>query len=201
MQGADSGNGVSWGVLDFALSLETRGFQVFLVNAQHVKNVSGRKRDVSDCQWIQYLHSVGLLRASLRPPVAHAHTYGGRLRTMAQITQILAVPRPFHQPRPLRQFAPGISLEVEKHNSLWMCLFSEINCSAIRIPPPVEIRALQLTTTAIRLHPVCSRSLKSSTGSIWIFSPERTSFEVRQELSCYCGRILVGGRLSVAASC
>src|ERR1035441_9381281 len=36
--------------------LETRGFQVFLVNAQHVKNVPGRKSDVSDCQWIQYLH-------------------------------------------------------------------------------------------------------------------------------------------------
>jgi hypothetical protein len=30
--------------------LETRGFQVFLVNAQHVKNVPGRKSDVSDCQ-------------------------------------------------------------------------------------------------------------------------------------------------------
>jgi transposase len=36
--------------------LETRGFPVFLVNAQHVKNVPGRKSDVSDCQWIQYLH-------------------------------------------------------------------------------------------------------------------------------------------------
>src|SRR5216683_2347514 len=44
--------------------LETRGFQVFLVNAQHIKNVPGRKSDVSDCQWIQYLHSVGLLKAS-----------------------------------------------------------------------------------------------------------------------------------------
>jgi len=48
--------------------LETRGFEVFLVNAQHVKNVPGRKSDVSDCQWIQYLHSVGLLKASFRPP-------------------------------------------------------------------------------------------------------------------------------------
>src|SRR6202051_1869741 len=47
--------------------LETRGFQVFLVNAQHVRNVPGRKSDVSDCQWIQYLHSVGLLKASFRP--------------------------------------------------------------------------------------------------------------------------------------
>ena len=48
--------------------LERRGLQVFLVNAQHVKNVPGRKSDVSDCQWIQYLHSVGLLKASFRPP-------------------------------------------------------------------------------------------------------------------------------------
>lgn len=48
--------------------LETCGFEVFLVNASHVKNVPGRKSDVSDCQWIQYLHSVGLLKASFRPP-------------------------------------------------------------------------------------------------------------------------------------
>lgn len=48
--------------------LETRGFEVFLVDAQHVKNVPGRRSDDSDCQWIQYLHSVGLLKASFRPP-------------------------------------------------------------------------------------------------------------------------------------
>jgi hypothetical protein len=57
--------GVYWIAL-FQL-LETRGFEVFLVNASHVKNVPGRKSDVSDCQWIQYLHSVGLLKASFRP--------------------------------------------------------------------------------------------------------------------------------------
>lgn len=48
--------------------LEAHGFEVCLVNAQHVKNVPGRKSDVLDCQWLQYLHSVGLLRASFRPP-------------------------------------------------------------------------------------------------------------------------------------
>src|ERR1700733_10360296 len=48
--------------------LEARGLEVYLVNAKHVKNVPGRKTDVSDCQWLQYLHSVGLLRASFRPP-------------------------------------------------------------------------------------------------------------------------------------
>jgi transposase len=48
--------------------LEERGMDVCLVNAQYVRNVPGRKTDVSDCQWIQYLHSVGLLRPSFRPP-------------------------------------------------------------------------------------------------------------------------------------
>jgi transposase len=48
--------------------LEARGLEVCLVNARHVKNVPGRKTDVSDCQWLQYLHSVGLLHASFRPP-------------------------------------------------------------------------------------------------------------------------------------
>jgi len=48
--------------------LETRGIEVCLVNARHVKNVPGRKTDVQDCQWLQYLHAVGLLRGSFRPP-------------------------------------------------------------------------------------------------------------------------------------
>lgn len=47
--------------------LEDAGFKVCLVNSHHVKNVPGRKSDVSDCQWLQYLHSVGLLQASFRP--------------------------------------------------------------------------------------------------------------------------------------
>jgi transposase len=50
--------------------LETRGFEVYLVNARHVKNVPGRKSDVADCQWLRYLHAVGLLRGSFRPPDA-----------------------------------------------------------------------------------------------------------------------------------
>jgi transposase len=47
--------------------LEEHGFQVNLVNARHVKNVPGRKRDVSDCQWLQRLHTYGLLSGSFRP--------------------------------------------------------------------------------------------------------------------------------------
>jgi transposase len=48
--------------------LEERKIETCLVNAQHLKNVPGRKKtDVEDCQWIQHLHSVGLLRGSFRP--------------------------------------------------------------------------------------------------------------------------------------
>lgn len=48
--------------------LEAKGFQVCLVNARELKHVSGRpKTDRLDCQWIQRLHSYGLLSASFRP--------------------------------------------------------------------------------------------------------------------------------------
>ena len=57
--------GVYW--IPLFQMLEERGLKVCLVNARHVKNVPGRKSDVSDCQWLQYLHAVGLLRASFRP--------------------------------------------------------------------------------------------------------------------------------------
>src|SRR5436190_3196197 len=57
--------GVYW-IAAFQI-LERRGFEVRLVNARQAKNVCGRKSDVLDCQWIQRLHSYGLLNASFRP--------------------------------------------------------------------------------------------------------------------------------------
>jgi transposase len=47
--------------------LEAHGLDVILVNARHLKNIPARKTDVKDCQWIQELHSYGLLRGSFRP--------------------------------------------------------------------------------------------------------------------------------------
>lgn len=57
--------GIYW--IQLYLILEEYGFEVFLVNAHHIKNVSGRKSDVLDCQWIQELHSYGLLSKSFQP--------------------------------------------------------------------------------------------------------------------------------------
>ena len=47
--------------------LEARGLKVWLVDARQTRNVPGRKSDVLDCQWIQKLMSLGLLRAAWRP--------------------------------------------------------------------------------------------------------------------------------------
>jgi transposase len=57
--------GVYWIPVDEIL--EARGFQVYLVNARHLKHVPGRKSDVQDCQWIQSWHTCGLLSGSFRP--------------------------------------------------------------------------------------------------------------------------------------
>ncbi len=57
--------GVYWKPL-FSM-LVRNGFEVYLVNAAHVKNVTGRKTDENDAMWIQKLHSCGLLKSSYLP--------------------------------------------------------------------------------------------------------------------------------------
>ncbi len=47
--------------------LEARRIEVVLVNARHLRSVPGRKTDMKDCQWLQLLHSCGLLQGSFRP--------------------------------------------------------------------------------------------------------------------------------------
>jgi transposase len=57
--------GVYW--IPVVQILEAHGIEAILVNAAHVKNVSGRKTDMLDCQWLRTLHCYGLLAASFRP--------------------------------------------------------------------------------------------------------------------------------------
>lgn len=71
--------------------LEARGLAVFLVNARHLKNVSGRKSDVSDCQWLYQLHTYGLLRASYQPPETVR-----ALRALARQREMLVTYRAAH---------------------------------------------------------------------------------------------------------
>ena len=48
--------------------MEERGFEVYLVNARHTKNLPGRKSDVQESQWLLKLHTYGLLNNSFQPP-------------------------------------------------------------------------------------------------------------------------------------
>lgn len=50
--------------------LEAAGLQVVVVNGKHVKNLPGRKTDLSDCQWLATLHAHGLLRGGFVPEAA-----------------------------------------------------------------------------------------------------------------------------------
>jgi len=59
--------GIYW--VQLFLVLEEYGFEVLLVNARHIKNIGGKKTDVSDAEWIMTLHSYGLLRASYQPDI------------------------------------------------------------------------------------------------------------------------------------
>src|ERR1700676_5046688 len=51
----------------FGSMLEDDGVRACLVNARHMKNVPGRRTDWHECQWLQYLHTAGLLRPAFRP--------------------------------------------------------------------------------------------------------------------------------------
>lgn len=59
--------GVYWKALFSYLT--QNGFEVYLVNARHVRNVTGKKNDQSDAEWLQQLHSCGLLKSSYLPEV------------------------------------------------------------------------------------------------------------------------------------
>lgn len=67
--------GIYW-IAPFQL-LERKGLKVVLVNPRQIKNVTGKKSDVMDCQWVQKLHTFGLLGGSFRPadPYCVARTY------------------------------------------------------------------------------------------------------------------------------
>lgn len=91
--------GIYW--VQLYLILEDLGFDVFLVNARHIKNVTGRKSDVLDCQWIQQLHSFGLLNKSFQPKnqirELRAYMRHRKSLTQAYTTQILLMQKAFEQ--------------------------------------------------------------------------------------------------------
>lgn len=91
--------GIYW--VQLYLILEDYGFDVFLVNARHIKNVTGRKSDVMDCQWIQQLHSFGLLNKSFQPnnQIRELRAYMRHRKSMteAYASQIQLMQKAFEQ--------------------------------------------------------------------------------------------------------
>lgn len=71
--------------------LQHAAIEVCLVNARYVKNVPGKKTDVLDCQWLQQLHSYGLLANSFRPEEDIR-----RLRTISRQREMLLKYRSAH---------------------------------------------------------------------------------------------------------
>ena len=76
--------GIYWKCL-FSVLIQD-GFEVYLVNAKHTKNVTGRKTDESDAQWIQRLHSCGLLNSCFLPD-DHTETLRTLVRFRRALTQ------------------------------------------------------------------------------------------------------------------
>jgi transposase len=91
--------GVYW--IPLFETLEARGIQCGLISAQAIKHVPGRKSDVLDCQWIQTLHSSGLLKASFRPAAARV-ALRALLRHRAQLIEHRA-PHVLHRQKALLQ--------------------------------------------------------------------------------------------------
>jgi len=91
--------GIYW--IQLYLILEEYGFEVFLVNARHIKSVSGRKSDVLDCQWIQQLHSYGLLSPSFQPDslIRELRTYMRQRKSLTESCnrEVLHIQKAFEQ--------------------------------------------------------------------------------------------------------
>lgn len=91
--------GVYW--IPLFEELERRGFQCHLISSRSLRRVPGRKSDVVDCQWIQTLHSYGLLESSFRPE-ADLVALRTLLRHRAQLIQHRA-PHILHMQKALLQ--------------------------------------------------------------------------------------------------
>lgn len=90
--------------------LEARGLDAQVVNARHLKQVPGRKSDWLDCQWIQRLHSWGLLTGSFRP-AADICALRAYLRHRANLIEHRA-PHILHMQKALQQMNLQLALVV-----------------------------------------------------------------------------------------
>jgi transposase len=178
--------------------LEARGFEVVLVNAHQVKHVPGRKTDVLDCQWLQELHTYGLLRGSFRPNgeivalrtlIRHRETLVGEAATYIQRMQKALV---------------LMNLQL---STVLTDISGKTGMAIIR-----DIVAGQTDPAVLAEHrdPRCKASQKEITQALTGHYREELVFVLRQDLACYdhfqlqidvCDRQIAGYIQSLEAAC
>jgi hypothetical protein len=124
---------------------EERGLEVVLVNARQVHNVRGRKSDVQDCQWLQELHSVGLLQASFRPAGEIVALRGYALQLIAEIGTDMS------RWRTEKHFTAWLTLAPNNKISGGRLLSSKTQPSANRAAAVLRRCAMSLTRSATAL--------------------------------------------------
>jgi transposase len=163
--------GVYW--LPIYEILERCGIRACLVNAQATKNVSGRKSDVLDCQWIQQLHTYGLLQASFRPP-AEIST----LRTYVRQREMLLQQRARH----IQQMQKALHLMNLKLTSVITDITGLTGMQILRAILAGEQDPVQLAQYRDpRCHHSTDEIAKALTGN---YQPEHL-FALRQALEGY----------------
>jgi transposase len=153
--------------------LQARGLEVLLVNARHVRAVPGRKSDVRDCQWIQQLHTFGLLRGSFRPEAAVA-----ALRTLVRHRdQLVEAAASLVQ----RMQKAIVLMNLQLHT-----VISDVpGVTGLAILRDIVSGETDPTTLARHRHPRCKASEEEIAASLTgHYRPEHV-FVLRQELELY----------------
>lgn len=153
--------------------LERRGFEVLLVDARLVHNVPGRKSDVLDCQWIQQLHSFGLLRGSFRPEdeIVVLRSY---LRHRERLVQ-MACTHIQHMQKALSQ------MNIQLHN-----VISDITGkTGMRILRALVAGHYDPDALAVHRDPRCRASREEIAASLRGSYREEHLFALRQALELY----------------
>jgi len=153
--------------------LEERGFEVLLVNARHVKRVPGRKTDVLDCQWLQELHTFGLLRGSFRPAAPIA-----ALRTLIRHRDQLVEATASYTQR--MQKALGL-MNVQLHN-----VISDVTgVTGMAILRAIVAGQTDPAVLARHRHPRCQATEQEIAASLTGHYREEHLFVLRQALELY----------------
>lgn len=153
--------------------LEEQGFDVKLVNAHHVKNVPGRKTDVLDCQWIQQLHSFGLLNGAFRPD-----------------DQVCALRAYLRHRTNLIQSASSYTLLMQKSLTQMNLLLRNVVNDITGVTGMKIIRAIvsgehNPVTLASFRHPRCKESVETIAKSLEGHYRDEHIFSLKQSLEIY----------------